>query len=83
MSVDEKNYIKPMPFLKNDVVDNYIELTTQMKNYEIYTIKGQLLDKGNSQILIDIARFSEGVYFIVCETSLGNQVVQKFMISRE
>ncbi|MFH1052190.1 MAG: T9SS type A sorting domain-containing protein [bacterium] len=82
MSVDEKNKLEPVAFLKNEVISNDIlELLIDIKEYEIYTIKGNLVAKGGKVSTVDVSNLSNGTYFIVCEVN-GKPLAQKFIINR-
>lgn len=81
MSIDEKKYIEPKPFLKHEIVQNKLEIEIEILNYEIYTINGNLVDFGKNKNIIDITNLCNGAYFIVCN-SMEGVAVQKFIVSR-
>jgi hypothetical protein len=65
----------------NDVVKNQLDIEIEIKDFEIYTITGSLVLKGNSQSSIDLSKLSNGLYFIVCDT-YDKPVIQNFIVSK-
>ena len=42
---------------------------TDIKEYEIYTIKGIVVAKGGNTSIINVSELNNGTYFIVCNSS--------------